>query len=84
MARIAAYKEYRLRTQPISDPCSGSVFRNPPGDYAGRSIEAAGLKGHRIGDAQISPLHGNFFLNRGSATTTDMLGVGGSCSRGCR
>ncbi|WP_149454111.1 UDP-N-acetylmuramate dehydrogenase [Pasteuria penetrans] len=75
LARIAAYKEYRLRTQPISDPCSGSVFRNPPGDYAGRLIEAAGLKGHQIGDAQVSPLHGNFFLNRGSATAADMLAL---------
>jgi len=50
----------------------GSMFKNPPGDYAGRLIEAAGLKGVRVGDAQISPLHGNFFINLGNAHSSDI------------
>jgi len=51
----------------------GSMFKNPPGDYAGRLIEAAGLKGYRVGQAQISPIHANFFQNLGEATATDVL-----------
>jgi UDP-N-acetylmuramate dehydrogenase len=50
----------------------GSMFKNPPGDYAGRLIEEAGLKGIRVGDAAISSLHGNFFINYGNATATDV------------
>ena len=51
----------------------GSMFKNPPGDYAGRLIEAAGLKSYRVGQAQISPIHANFFQNLGEATATDVL-----------
>lgn len=57
----------RKASQPSGFPNSGSMFRNPPGDYAGRLIEAAGLKGKRIGQCQISERHGNFFVNLGGA-----------------
>jgi len=65
------YNTYRQRTQPPG-ASMGSMFKNPPEDYAGRLIEAAGLKGTRIGDAEISTLHANFFINHGEATAKDI------------
>jgi len=65
---------YRRRTQPPG-ASMGSIFKNPPGDYAGRLIEAAGIKGACIGDAQISPLHANFFVNLGRATASDIYAL---------
>jgi UDP-N-acetylmuramate dehydrogenase len=65
-SRLEELVMYRRRTQPPG-ASMGSMFKNPPGDYAGRLIEAAGLKGTCIGDAQISDLHANFFINRGDA-----------------
>ena len=53
----------------------GSMFKNPPGDYAGRLIEAAGLKGTRIGDAEISTVHANFFINHGNASAADVAAL---------
>jgi UDP-N-acetylmuramate dehydrogenase len=72
-ATLAAYKDRRRQTQPLQMPCAGSVFRNPPGDHAGRLIEAAGLKGFQIGGAQVSEIHANFIVNRGGATAADVL-----------
>lgn len=63
---------YRRRTQPLHLPNSGSVFRNPPGDYAGRLIEACGLKGLRQGGAQIAEGHANWIVNLGGATGGDV------------
>lgn len=68
-----AWKAHRLRTQPLQEACAGSVFRNPPGDYAARLIEACGLKGARYGGAQISEVHANFIINRGEARASDVL-----------
>jgi len=62
----------RKSSQPSGFPNSGSMFRNPPGDFAGRLIEAAGLKGKTIGQAQISERHANFIVNRGGAKAADV------------
>jgi UDP-N-acetylmuramate dehydrogenase len=62
----------RKSSQPSGYPNSGSMFRNPPGDFAGRLIEAAGLKGRRIGQAQISERHANFIVNHGSAKAAEV------------
>jgi UDP-N-acetylmuramate dehydrogenase len=64
------FSEHRRASQPTG-PSTGSTFKNPPGDFAGRLIEAAGLKGTRIGGVAISELHGNFFINDGTATAQD-------------
>ncbi|CAI8801539.1 UDP-N-acetylenolpyruvoylglucosamine reductase [Brevibacillus sp. IT-7CA2] len=72
-ATLAANKERRRNTQPLQMPCAGSVFRNPPNDHAGRLIEAAGLKGYRVGGAQVSEKHSNFIVNCGGATAADVL-----------
>jgi UDP-N-acetylmuramate dehydrogenase len=69
--KLDLYLTHRRRTQPPG-ASMGSMFKNPPGDYAGRLIEAAGLKGMRIGDAEISSLHANFFINTGHATASDI------------
>lgn len=53
----------------------GSTFKNPPGDHAGRLIERAGLKGYRVGGARISEKHGNFFVNTGRASASDVLAL---------
>ena len=65
----------RATTQPLDVPSCGSVFKNPPGDFAGRLIEAAGLRGARVGSAQISPVHANFIVNLGGATARDVLAL---------
>ena len=67
------YLQYRKNTQPLTKPNAGSVFKNPPNASAARLIEEAGLKGLRIGDAQVSPKHGNFIVNIGNARATDAI-----------
>lgn len=74
-ATADGYLEHRRRTQPV-EPSLGSTFTNPPGDFAGRLIEAAGLKGYRIGGVMVSPVHANFIVNPGgvgAATAADVV-----------
>ncbi len=71
-ARMRAIMTQRRGSQPSGHPNFGSVFRNPPGDHAGRLIEAAGLKGLRVGAAEVSRRHANFILNRGGARAQDV------------
>ena len=68
------YRAQREKTQPPG-ASMGSMFKNPPGDYAGRLIEAAGLKGASVGDAEISTLHANFFINKGNTTANEILAL---------
>ena len=67
------YLQKRKNTQPLDLPNCGSVFRNPPDDYAARLIEASGFKGKQIGGAQVSTKHANFIVNQGRATAYDVL-----------
>jgi len=71
-AKMAAFVEHRQETQPPGASW-GSMFKNPPDDYAGRLIEACGLKGLRQGQAEISQVHANFFINRGRAKASDVM-----------
>ena len=72
-AKMTAFKDKRRTTQPLQEPCAGSVFRNPTGDYAARLIQTSGLKGMVIGGAQVSTLHANFIVNNGQATAEDVI-----------
>ena len=65
-------KQKRIMTQPLNFPSAGSVFRNPDNDYAWRLIDVCGLKGYRIGDAEVSVKHANFIINKGNASGKDI------------
>jgi UDP-N-acetylmuramate dehydrogenase len=70
--RLDEIRRWRQAHQPLGLPSAGSVFRNPPGDSAGRLIEEAGLKGHRIGGAVVSEKHANFIVNDQKGTASDV------------
>lgn len=74
LKKVAQIQKTRQNKQP-QKPSAGSVFRNPPGQAAGYLIEKAGIKGHAIGGAQVSTLHGNFIINTGNATAKDVLAL---------
>lgn len=71
--RMSGNLEYRKEMQPLDKPSFGSAFRNPVGDHAGRLVELVGLKGYKIGGAQISDKHANFIINYDLATTQDFI-----------
>ncbi len=70
--RLEAWLAHRGATQPVGPPSSGCIFRNPPGDHAGRLIDMAGGKGLTVGGACVSDLHANYIINRGGATAADV------------
>lgn len=72
MAEMKDFQQRRSLAQPLEFPSCGSVFRNPPNDHAGHLVEMAGLRGLRVGDAQVSEKHGNFIINRGRATAAEV------------
>lgn len=72
--QIDAYKEKRMKSQP-REPSAGCIFKNPPGDFAGRLIDASGLKGERVGDAEVSATHANFIVNQGCASAADVIAL---------
>ena len=74
-AEVDEYTTARKLNQPVDRPSCGSVYLQPPGDFAGRLIDAAGLKGRRVGAMEVSRLHANFFINTGGATCADALAL---------
>ena len=81
-ARTRELIRARAASQPVGQRSCGSVFRNPPGDHAGRLVEACGLKGTRIGGAVVSEKHGNFIVNEGTASASDIEALIGKVRSG--
>ncbi len=79
--RIKEMANERMAKQPLAQPNTGSIFRNPPGDHAGRLIEAAGLKGATLGGAMVSTKHANFIVNIGDASAADVKSLMDRCQR---
>ena len=73
--QMQAFYKQKVATQPFAEENAGCMFKNPPGDSAGRLIDECGLKGHRIGGAEVSSVHGNFILNLDNATAADVLNL---------
>jgi len=73
--KVAGFLRERRQSQPARWPSAGCVFKNPPGLSAGALIDQAGFKGYRVGDAEVSPVHANWIVNRGRATRADVLEV---------
>ena len=73
--QMQAFYKQKVATQPFAEENAGCMFKNPPGDSAGRLIDVCGLKGHRIGGAEVSTIHGNFILNLDNATAADVLNL---------
>jgi UDP-N-acetylmuramate dehydrogenase len=71
--KIRKYLRRRRKTQPLEYPSAGSIFKNPPGDHAGRLLEEAGLKGKQQGGAMISTKHANWIVNTGEANAQDIM-----------
>ena len=82
--RIKEMANERMAKQPLAQPNTGSIFRNPPGDHAGRLIEAAGLKGATLGGAMVSTKHANFIVNIGDASAHDVRTLMERCQREVR
>jgi UDP-N-acetylmuramate dehydrogenase len=73
--QVRGLYRHRGESQPLAYPNAGSIFKNPPGERAGRLIDRLGLKGFRIGDAQVSPMHANFIVNVGQASAEEVLAL---------
>ena len=73
--QMQAFYKQKVATQPFAEENAGCMFKNPPGDSAGRLIDISGLKGYRIGGAEVSTVHGNFILNIDNATAVDVLNL---------